>query len=229
MIPPVLVIRPEPGLAATLARGKKLGLAMVGTPLFAVSPVSWVLPPDLPDALLVGSANAVRHGGPALKALHHLAVYAVGETTANVARRAGFRVRNTGEGGLQALLDALAAERDPPKRLLRLAGADRVPLRVPPPLTLIERVVYKSAALPMPVRLATVLADGAVVLLHSARAAHHFAQECDRLGVDRSRLHLALIGARLRAQTGAGWASTRIADRPNDAALLASAREVCIR
>ena len=67
MTPPVLIIRPEPGASRTLEAAKALGLAAHGFPLFAAVPRAWDAPPvDSFDALLLGSANALRHGGPAL-------------------------------------------------------------------------------------------------------------------------------------------------------------------
>ena len=60
----VLAVRPEPGLAATMAAGKAIGLNMIGYPLFEVRPLAWKCPdPTEFDALLIGSANAIRHGG----------------------------------------------------------------------------------------------------------------------------------------------------------------------
>ena len=61
---PVIAIRPEPGLSATVERGRKLGLAIERCPLFEVRPVRWEAPDAARfDVLLIGSANAIRHGG----------------------------------------------------------------------------------------------------------------------------------------------------------------------
>ena len=67
----------------------------------------------------------------------------------------------------------------------------------------------------------------ALVLLHSAEAARHFGGECDRLGIDRAGVHLAALGDRIAAAAGPGWAGCAIADRPDDAALLATALNLC--
>ena len=76
--------------------------------LFDVAPSSWEAPdPSRFDALLAGSGNVFRHGGPALRAFARLPVYAVGETTAEAAREAGFTVVQTGSSGLQALIGQL--------------------------------------------------------------------------------------------------------------------------
>lgn len=221
---PLVVIRPEPGCAATLAAAGELGLEARGFPLFAVVPRDWEAPPaDQFDALLVGSANAFRHGGAALESLRALPVRAVGEATAEAAREAGFTVERTGSGGLQLLLDKAA----PGTRLLRLSGEERVELAPPAGVSVEERVVYASEAGPMPPELAELLRNGAVVLLHSGEAARHFAAECDRLALPRNRIALAALAPRIAAAAGEGWAACAIADQPQDAALLALARQLC--
>ena len=84
---PLIVIRPEPGCSATVAAGRAAGLDVHGHPLIAIRPRSWQTPdPAQFDALLAGSANVFRHGGPGLAGLKRLPVYAVGETTAAAAR-----------------------------------------------------------------------------------------------------------------------------------------------
>lgn len=220
----VIAIRPEPGCAATVAAARAKGLEAEGYPLFAVRPLDWDLPTEGHDALLVGSANALRHGGPKLTQLRHLPVYAVGETTAKAARDAGSSIAASGVGGLKDLLDQL----NPAHRsLLRLAGRERVALNAPPGVIVSERVVYASEPLAMPPELARRLSGGGVVLLHSAAAAGHFAAECDRLGIARGGIVLAAIGPRVAEAAGAGWRAVESAPEPTDAALLALAAGLC--
>src|SRR5690606_36416651 len=133
------------------------------------------------DGLLLGSANAVRHGGVALESFHAKPVYAVGEATARAAEAAGFTVASTGPGALQALLDTLT----PPLRLLRVTGVEHVRVAPPPGIEIEMRVAYQSVPVALPDTLAARLGGGALVLLHSAVAARHFAGECDRLGIAR--------------------------------------------
>lgn len=221
---PVVVIRPEPGNAETVAAAADLGLAAIGVPLFAIRPRAWDAPPaERFDALLVGSANAFRLGGPGLDAYRGLPVHAVGQATARAATAQGFTVASAGAGGLQAVLARVPA----PARLLRLAGEERVPLIPPQGVTVEERVVYASEPVPMPARLAERLRDPAVVLLHSAEAARHFAAECDRIGLDRACISLASIGPRVSAAAGAGWRAVAEAASPAAAPLLAVARDLC--
>ncbi|MEO1648472.1 MAG: uroporphyrinogen-III synthase, partial [Pseudomonadota bacterium] len=125
---PILAIRPEPGLSATLAMGRGMGLDMRGFALSHVKPVAWELPPpDRFDALLIGSANAMRMGGENLAKLTHLPVHAVGEATSQEARAAGFEVAKQGKGGLQTVIDTVT----PPIRYLRLVGNEYVDLVLP--------------------------------------------------------------------------------------------------
>ena len=222
---PVIAIRPEPGCTATVDAARAMGLNALGHPLFAVAPVAWEAPPpESFDALLLGSANALRHAGPGLAAYCGKPAYAVGETTAQAAREAGLDVVLTGCGGLQAVVGMLSPDH---RRLLRLTGQARVPLIPPPDSTLAERVVYASEPLPMGEALAAPLRAGALVLLHSAEAARHFAAESARLGLDRARISLVLIGPRLIEAVGTGWRAMAIAATPDDQALLATARQLC--
>ena len=221
---PVLVLRPEPGCSATVAAAQALGLDAHAAPLFAVEPRVWTAPDASAfDGLLVGSANAFRHGGPHLAALRGLPVHAVGEATAEAARASGFTIAHCGTGGLQRVLD----EVPPETRLLRLAGEERIELALPPGVSMEEVVVYASVPQPLDPAVLPDLASGALVLLHSAEAARHFAGECARLGVDRSAIALATIGPRVTAAAGEGWRAVETADQPSDAALLALARRMC--
>ena len=142
----LLALRPEPGLAATLAKARALGLPITGHALSAIRPLAWDCPdPAGIDGLLIGSANAILHGGPHLPRLTAKPVYAVGEATAAAARAAGFTVALTGSGGLQGVLDAIAA----PCHLLRIAGEEHVPLMPPPGVTFAEVIAYRSITLPL--------------------------------------------------------------------------------
>lgn len=225
---PVIAIRPEPGCAATLAAGRAAGLAIEPHPLFAIAPRPWQAPdPAEIDALLIGSANAFRHGGPQMAQFRSKPAYVVGQATARAAQHAGFAVADLGSGGLQQVLDRVS----PGLALLRLAGEEHVPLTPPAGVRIITRVAYASMAMPLddalPESLAARLAGGALVLLHSAAAAAHFAAECDRCGVPRSAVRLAALGPRIAAAAGTGWADLRSAVTAEEGSLLALAQEMC--
>jgi len=204
------VLRPAPGNARTVARLVARGIDTIAVPLFEVVPVAW-RPPDPAgyDALLVTSANAIRHGGAGLARLRELPVIAVGEATAAAARAAGFVVRCTGTGDVA---DALAAAG--PCRPLHLAGRERRDAGVE------SVVVYASE--PLPVAPAAMGAcEDRVVLLHSARAAARFAA----LVPDRWRVAVAGLSPAVLAAAGQGWRWTVAAAVPTDAALVALVAE----
>lgn len=220
----IFVIRPEPGLQSTLQAARDMELPAIGSPLFEVLPLRWDAPdPADFDALLIGSGNAIRHGGAALEAFNSLPVHAVGKATAEAAREAGFKVDRVGEGGLQSVLDS----NETATRYLRLGGVEKVDLD-PGQHTITTRDVYDVRALPITGSAQVSLRAGKpCVLLHSASAARHFAAEVDRTGLDRGAIHLACIGPRVAAAAGEGWAAVESAPQPNDAALLALARDMC--
>jgi uroporphyrinogen-III synthase len=220
----IFIIRPEPGLQSTLQAAREMELAAVGLPLFEVMPLHWDAPDaEKFDALLLGSRNALRHAGADLEQYQHLPVHAVGKATAEIARDSGFTVDRVGEGGLQAVLDG----NETPTRYLRLGGAEKVDLD-PGPHTITARDVYEVRPLPIGGSAQVGLRAGKpCVMLPSAAAARHFASEIDRLGLDRSAIRLACIGPRVAEATGAGWGRVESAPQPNDAALLALARDMC--
>jgi uroporphyrinogen-III synthase len=224
---PLLVIRPEPGNAVTLAAARALGLRAWGEPLFAIVPVAWIAPPASRfDSVLIGSATALRHGGPGLENYRGLPAYVVGKATAEAAERAGFSVAATGAVGLQDLTARLSA--DDRRSVLRLAGAEHVALSPPEPIRIETVVVYRAQPLPISEECGTRLRQGAVVLLHSAAAARHFASECARLDVPRRGIALACIGPRIADAAGnQGWTAVASAERPDDTALLALAARMC--
>ena len=221
----LIAIRPEPGLSATLAAARAMGLPIWGEPLFAIRPVAWDVPdPAGFDGLLIGSANAIRHFGPARADWTGKPVYAVGDATAQAARDAGFSVAVTGEGYLQGVVDRLAGEE---QAFLRVTGAEHVPVQPPAGISIATRVAYENVSLPVSDALAACLSRGATVLLHSAVAARHLASECDRLDLPRERIALAALGPRIAEAAGQGWAARHVAQRPREADLLALARDMC--
>lgn len=210
------VLRPEPGNSATAARAEALGLTVIRLPLFAVRPVAWTAPdPDIHDALILTSANTIRHGGEALRSMLALPVLAVGERTATMARSAGFDVMAAGAADVAALLTL--AEARGIRRALFVGGRDRIPVNSGVIAAAIT--VYASDALALAPGEIEAL-DGAVALLHSARAAHRLGE----LVADRSRIRLAALSDAILDAAGAGWAGGLAATAPDDGMLLGVAR-----
>ncbi|MDC8754493.1 uroporphyrinogen-III synthase [Erythrobacter sp. sf7] len=220
----LLALRPEPGLSATLEKARALGLSITGQALSEIRPVAWDCPdPAAYDGLLIGSANAILHGGANLAPLADKPVFAVGEATASAAREAGFAVEMVGSGGLQGVLDTIA----PPRRLLRIAGEEHVPLKPPAGVSFDTVIAYRNVMLPLDPSAGELAAGDIMVLLHSAATARHFAGECDRLGLERETITLAALGPRIAAAAGEGWQAVHIAASPDEVALLAMASHLC--
>ena len=210
------ILRPEPGASGTAGRARELGLDVVVTPLFEVRSVEWQVPePAGFDAILLTSANAVRHGGAQLARLRGLPVHAVGEATADAAREAGFAIASTGDSGVERLLRSI----EPDVRLLHLTGAHRSSAsetrQVITPL-----VVYRADAIGRPDLSGL---PGQVAAVHSPRAGARLAE----LATDRASIALAAISAAAAEAAGAGWNEVKIAAAPTDEALLASAAKLC--
>lgn len=220
------VLRPEPGWSSTADAARALGLDVVGHPLFDSEALGWNGPaPDRFDALLVGSSAVFAGAGQSLQRYTALPVHAVGETTAAAARAAGFVVGQVGDGGLQAILDRTAGTE---LRYLRLCGEQRVALAPHRGQVIVEQVVYRMRSRAIASELARSLeAGGALVALHSAATAAHFASEIDRLAISRSGVSLLALGPRVAQAAGPAWEALHIADRPTDAALLAKAAGLC--
>jgi len=212
----VLVLRPEPGASATVAKARERGLDAIAVPLFTVEPIAWQAPdPSGFDGLLLTSGNASRHGGEGLQALRRLKVYAVGDATAQAAREAGFNVAATGDAGVDQLLGSI----DPDFTLLHLCGADRAtPSDARRAITPVA--VYRSTQLPAP-DLSS--AHGSVALVHSPRAGARLAE----LVNDRGSIAVAAISAATADAVGGGWRAVETADQPSDEALLALAASLC--
>jgi len=215
---PLLILRPEPGAGATAARARARGLEPVVAPLFRLRPLPWDAPPaEAYDAILVTSANAARLAGrvPAGPC------FAVGEASAAAAREAGFADVTAGPADGEAAAALMAAQGV--RRALHLCGRDHHAVRHPE-IEVERRIVYAADAVErLPEAARRALDEGAVVLLHSPRAAATFAA----LAPPRPRVSLAAISAAAAAAAGGGWGEILVAAAPRDAALLELAGKLC--
>lgn len=229
----VLVLRPEPGAAATASRAVSLGLAAVVAPLFTADALAWS-PPDAAvyDAVMMTSANAARLGGAGLRDFVHLPAYAVGEATAAAMRDAGFADVVVGPRDVDALAELIAA--GPHRRLFHPCGRHlRAPdappaLAIDPTLAIDHLPVYRAAAVgTLPAAARDALRHGAVPLLHSPRAASLLAALVDDARLERAAITLVAISAAAAAAAGSGWRAVATAAAPTDAGVLACARALC--
>jgi len=212
----MLVLRPEPGASATVAKALERGMDAVVMPLFTVEPLAWEAPEAGGfDGLLLTSANAIRCGGKGLELLRGLKAYAVGDATAEAARDAGFDIAATGDAGVDRLLGSI----EPDLKLLHLCGEDRrEPEGAKQKITAVT--VYRAKPVDAPG-----LSDtrGAVALIHSPRAGQRFAE----LVSDRTTTSIAAISEAAAEAVGEGWAKVEVAEQPSDDALLALAASLC--
>ena len=192
-------------------------------PLFEVQPVAWEVPsPDQYDALLLTSGNAVRAAGSGLDGLRKLPIFVVGSATASAANNVGLTPAGVGGSGVdKALVMARSAGH---RRLLWLAGEDRIAVSAPAEMTLDIRTVYRSAVLSPPQDFADHVRSADYILLHSPRAAGHFASLCDSHIIDRAALSLGTYSSNIAESAGSGWRAIITAPSPNDASLLAHLR-----
>lgn len=226
MTRPLLILRPQPGAAATAARAAALGHPAIVAPLFFVRPIGWT-PPDPAecDAVLLTSANALLHGGADLARFTHLPAFAVGASTAAAARQAGFGRVEAGSGDATAIVSRAADAGM--KHLLHLTGREHK-AAAHPGVSILRRIVYAAEAeTQLPGAALTALVAGAIALFHSPRAAALFRTLLDGAAADAGAVRIAAISPAALHAAGTGWAMAVAADTPDDAALLAAAACMC--
>jgi uroporphyrinogen-III synthase len=219
----ILVLRPQPGAEETARRARDIGLDPVVAPLFTIAAREWRAPdPNGFDAVMLTSANAPRLAGPRLAAFTGLPAYAVGETTAEAARGVGFADVRTGPSDAAALAGLMAA--DGVRTAFHPCGEDHIGL---------SEARFEIASVPvyaaepvaaLPAAAAEALDGGAVALLHSPRAATHFAALA---AGRRAGTRIAAISAAAAEAAGDGWLAVAVAERPRDQALLELAAKLC--
>lgn len=228
----MLVTRPQPDAARTAARLAALGHEAVVDPLLTVEPLTvGEVPAGSFDALAATSANAVRIAAAhvALDRLRTLPLYAVGASTAETARTAGFEAVLDADGDAAALAELLARSLPRGARVLHLAAEERArdvgTSLAQSGISVDVLVLYRVRAASTFGPAAEFLAAGKLdaVLHYSPRSAATFAAAAERAGLAeaaRKMRHLCLSPAVAERLAGLG-ARAEIAARPNETALLA--------
>lgn len=125
----VLVTRPQPAGTRTAARLVSKGYEPVLLPLSRTVALSFAMPVGSFAALTVTSANAFHHMDmEQLKPFLDLPLFAVGQGTAQAARKAGFGCVIDGGGDAVRLAATMQRELPEQSRVLYLAGRVRQPV-----------------------------------------------------------------------------------------------------
>lgn len=213
----IAVLRPEPGNRVTAAAIEARGGSAIRMPLFRVRALAWDAPDaDAFDALILTSANAIRHGGPALSALLRLPIYAVGTATAEAARQACFDVACVGTEGAESLV--ATAEAAGIRRALHLAGRERTL----EPGGIVARVIPVYASEPEAPQDVARLA-GSVALVQSARAGARLGHLVDAAGIERGGIAVVAVSTRAAEAAGGGWERVVVPDDLRGEALIDAA------
>lgn len=219
----VIILRPHPGADATADRAQALGLEPVIYPLFTVEQLAWE-PPDRAhfDALMLTSANAVRHAGPELMRYAALPLYVVGKATASAACDFGLVPQHIGDADAAALLETM--HREGRRAVLHLCGENVVDTDTIG-LDLLLIPVYRSIEHGSDDDLIAALQPGDILLIHSPRAGKRLNAlvDCE----SRSGLSVIAISQAALDAAGDGWTIAQAAPLPTDTAMLALALELC--
>jgi len=232
----LLLTRPEPDARRTAAALRAQGHDVIVAPLLRIAPIA-----DAPigtgpwAAILITSANAAiaAHAVTAharAAPLRALPVFAVGRRSADAMAAAGFADVTSADGNVSDLARLVATRLPPAARLLYLAGEDRSgdlagDLRGRS-FAVETAVIYRAiAATSLPPAAAQALAVGVDGVLHfSRRSAEVFVEAARAAGVLADALrtaHFCLSAPIAEPLAQAGAADIRVAERPNEAVLLA--------
>jgi uroporphyrinogen-III synthase len=229
----LLLTRPEPDAQRTAAALRAHGHDVIVAPLLRIAPVA-----DAPigtgpwAAILITSPNAAHAVAAHARATEWraLPVFAVGRRSADAMAAAGFAEVTSADGNVSDLAQLVTARLQPAARLLYLVGEDRSgdlagDLRERG-FAVEAAVIYRAIAAPsLPPAAAQALAGGIDGVLHfSRRSAEVFVGAARAAGVLESALraaHFCLSAPIAEPLAQAGAADIRVAERPNEAVLLA--------
>jgi uroporphyrinogen-III synthase len=229
----LLLTRPEPDAQRTAAALRAQGHDVIAAPLLHIEPAAEAKIGEGPwAAVLITSANAAHavtvHAR--VMALRALPIFAVGRRSADAMAEAGFADVTSADGNVGDLVRLVTTRLRPAARLLYLAGEDRSgdlagDLRARG-FAVETAVIYRAiAATSLPPAAALALASGIDGVLHfSRRSAEVFVDAARASGVLESALqaaHFCLSAPIAEPLMQAGAADIRVAERPNEAVLLA--------
>jgi uroporphyrinogen-III synthase len=229
----LLLTRPQADAERTAATLRARGHGVMVAPLLAIELISdgdlgagpWA-------AILVTSANAVRAiaGHRRRDELRRIAVFTVGQHTAQAMRDLGFAAVVSADGNVADLAAVVAARTTPGARLLYLAGEERsgdlAGLLRAQNFAVQTALVYRVVTAEMLPRHAADALETAIdgVLHFSRRSAEAYVNAARRAGLDEAALatpiHFCLSARVAEPLVQAGAGTIRIAARPEEAALI---------
>lgn len=225
----VIITRPPPGLAPTMAAVAGLGWRPIAASMLHVEPLPLAPGTSRPDAIVLTSGQAI--AAINRPAWHDVPCYVVGDATGARARVAGF-THVVMAAGTADDLGALLRAALPARGLLLLAvgrgyGRDMAQGLRAAGFRVMRRCVYAvSPEQRLPVQAAQALLAGqvAAILFYSTRTAQAFlaalnAAQTAMLG------HVVAVamsaGVANTLVAGPAWRNIRVAARPDQAAMLA--------
>ena len=229
----LLLTRPEPQAQRTAAALRAQGHDVVIAPLLRIEPIA-----DAPigggpwAAVLITSANAASAVAAHARVtqLRTLPVFAVGRRSAEAMVAAGFAGVTSADGNVSDLAQLVATRLQPAARLLYLAGEDRSgdlagDLRARS-FAVETTLIYRAIAAPgLPPAAADALASGIDAVLHfSRRSAEAYVDVARAAGMVANALkpvHFCISAQVAEPLAQAGAVDIRVAERPNEAELLA--------
>jgi uroporphyrinogen-III synthase len=229
----LLLTRPEPDATRTAAALRAQGHDVVAAPMLRIEPAADAQIGNGPwAAILITSANAahavVTHARVA--PLRALPVFTVGRRSADAMGAAGFADVTSVDGNMSDLAQLVTARLQPAIPLLYLAGADRSgdlagDLRTRG-FAVETTIIYRAiAATSLPPAAADALANGIDGVLHfsrrSAEAYVDAAQAAGTLANALKPVHFCLSAQVAEPLVLTGAADIRVAERPNEAVLIA--------
>jgi uroporphyrinogen-III synthase len=229
----LLLTRPEPDAQRTATALRAQGHDVFIAPLLRIVPIADASISAGPwAAILITSANAASAVAVHARRTELLAlpVFAVGRRSADAMAAAGFADVTSADGNVSELVRLVGARLRSAARLLYLAGEDRSGDLAGDLRTrgfAVETVaIYRAvAATRLPRAAAQALATGVDGVLHfSRRSAEVFVDAARAAGVLESALqaaHYCLSAPIAEPLSQAGAADIRVAERPNEALLLA--------
>ncbi|APG61502.1 hypothetical protein LPB140_00080 [Sphingorhabdus lutea] len=217
----LLITRPEPGASSTLKLAQQMGMDAVKFPFFEIAPHIWDAPPAADfDAIMLTSANALRHGGEKLRQYIALPAYCVGQSTANLAQQMGFDIAHVGRGGAASIMPLLRAHHR--RHIFCPSGGHRAILtdEQTSGLTLFPASLYMAQRVNMTSAMIEAIKQADIISIYSARAAQYLSEISKQYEIDLSGKFIAALSHQIAAAMGDNSLQYIIPEYPDDEKIL---------